>query len=302
MKHKIIKQIPSVIKLFVGCFILAISVNLLLIPNELVTGGMTGVSIVLHNLFGITPGIFILISSAVLVVMSFFTLGKERASRMAVGALLWPILLNITGPFIHGTSVAREDLLLIALFAGITTGVAAGLINKAGFSTGGGEAITLTVSKWFNISYGKAARFVDGSIILTGGLVFGPTKVLYALVIMYLASRVADKIILGISDNKVFYITTTKTKAVRRYIEEELGYDVTILDVESSILKKQKNVLISAVETNDYFRMKEGIKEIDKKSYIMIIDEFEHLERKGKTKHEQKIKCIKEEGEQYVNI
>jgi len=295
MNKQVQKKILNFIMLIIGCLFLATLVNLLLLPNDLVTGGMTGIAIILNDVLGINPAHFILLASILTLIMSYFTLGKERTSKMAVGALLWPVLLNITTPFFANIHVTRNDLLLVAIFAGIIGGIGIGLINKAGYSTGGGEAITLTISKYFNVSFGKAAMFVDGSIIIAGGIVFGPTKVLYALVIMYITAKIADRIILGISRNKVFYIMTTKTKDVRKYIEEELGYDITIFDVESGFFKRTNDLLMSAIATGDYFRLKEGIKEIDPYAFIMILDEFQHGERPDKVKHEQKIKCLEEE-------
>ena len=98
---------------------------------------------------------------------------------------------------------------------------------------------------------------------------------LYAFIIIYISGVVIDKVILGISKNKAFYITTSKDEEVRDYLINTLHHTVTIFDVKGGFLKKKRKVLLAVVPTREYFRLKEGIKEIDSKAFFVVTDAYE---------------------------
>ena len=99
--------------------------------------------------------------------------------------------------------------------------------------------------------------------------------ILYAFVIIYISSFVIDKVILGISSNKAFYITTSKDEAVKDYLINNLKHTVTIFDVKGGFLQKKRRVLLAVVPTREYFKLKEGIKEIDPKAFFVVTDAYE---------------------------
>ena len=112
-------------------------------------------------------------------------------------------------------------------------------------------------------------------VVLLGGVYFGFNMMLYAFIIIYISGAVIDKVILGISKNKAFYITTSKEEKVKDYLINTLHHTVTIFDVKGGFLEKKRHILLAVVPTRDYFKLKEGIKEIDPKAFFVVTDAYE---------------------------
>ena len=146
---------------------------------------------------------------------------------------------------------------------------------KVGFSNGGLNIISQIVYKYFHISLAKTTMIINFIVVLIGGVYFGFNMMLYAFIIIYISGFVIDKVILGISKNKAFYITTSKEEKVKDYLINTLHHTVTIFDVKGGFLEKKRRVLLAVVPTRDYFKLKEGIKEIDPKAFFVVTDAYE---------------------------
>lgn len=115
------------------------------------------------------------------------------------------------------------------------------------------------------------------AIILAGGFVFGFAKVLYALIIVYLNAIITDRILLGISDSKMFFVYTTEVNKIKEFIVKEIKTGITILDIEGGYSQKKDKMIMCVVRTRDYFLFKEKILEIDPKAFFVINDCYEVL-------------------------
>jgi uncharacterized membrane-anchored protein YitT (DUF2179 family) len=261
-----------------GVFIMAVSFNLFFLPNNIVYGGVSGISIILRDV--IDPSIFIALTSIILLITSLVLLGKEKTAKTVVGTLLFPIFVKLTANFsIFVESIGNiktDDLLLVAVFGGLLSGFGAGLIFKAGFTTGGTDILNQIMSKYFKISLGKAMIAIDGIIVLSGVLAFKDwTLVMYAIIVLYIISMMADKVILGISESKAFYIVTEKQNEVKEYILENLGHSVTVFDARGGYSNDKEKVLMCVIPTKEYFKFKEGIELIDSEAFFVVTDAYE---------------------------
>lgn len=270
-------KLKRYIYLFVGLVLISISFNLFLLPNDIVFGGVSGISIITKKLFGIDPSIFIMISSIVLLIVSYFVLGKEKTRGSVLGSILFPIFVKLTDSVSQYLTFNDSEMLIYALFGGILYGIGAGLIFKAGFTTGGTDIINQIISKYFKVSMGNALIMSDGLIVLCGVFVFGITKLMYALVTLYIISILTDKVLLGISDSKAFYIIAEKDEEIKRYVLEQLGHGVTVFDAKGGFTKEKQKVLFCVIPTKDYFKLKEGIHEIDDGAFFVATDAYEVL-------------------------
>ena len=117
--------------------------------------------------------------------------------------------------------------------------------------------------------------YSDGLIVLSSGIFLGAISMLYSVIIIYIISLMSDKVILGISDNKMFFIITHNDEEVKDYILKTLGHGVTIFKAKSNYKKEEKNVLMTVLPTKDYYKLKEGIKIIDEKAFYIITDSYE---------------------------
>ncbi len=270
-------KIRRYIELIIGVFLIAVSFNCFFLPNDIVFGGVSGISIIINHFFGIDPSLVITILSILLLIISYLFLGKERTFNSLLGTILYPIFVKLTAHFTLFLHFDKTDLLLVMLFAAVIYGFGSGLIFRAGYTTGGTDILNQIVSKYGKMSLGKALVFTDGIILTAGIFVFGPTKFLYALIVLYITSVLTDKVVLGISDSKAFYIITDEEKGVKEYILKYLKHTLTILEGIGGYSKKKQNVIMCIIPTKEYFKLKEAILEIDKDAFFIVTDAYEVL-------------------------
>ena len=160
-------------------------------------------------------------------------------------------------------------------------GIGYGLIYKSNFSTGGTDVIIEIVCKWFKLSMGNASLIVNGIIVIIGKIVFSWDIVLYAILVSYLISVFTDKVLLGISKCKAFYIVTDKKKTniVKEFLLSIDGVGVTLMEAEGGYSKNDESLLLAVVPSKSYFIVKDGLKEIDNKMFFLVCDSYEVSEK-----------------------
>ena len=275
---KVIKQkirVKELIEFIIGCFLVALAFNLFMSPNNLVAGGVSGFSLILKHFFGLNPSTIISVANVFLIILSFLVLGKEKTKATILGSILFPIFVSLTEHLSTYISFKESEMILIAVFGGVLQGLGAGLIFRAGYSTGGTDILNMIVSKIFKISLGNSMFFTDGTIIVIGAFVFGFNHLMYSLIILYLISTLTDKVVLGISDSKAFYIITSKEKEVKDFVINELKHGVTEFNAKGGYNSENQTVLMSVVPTREYYKLKEGIHNIDKNAFFVAMDSYE---------------------------
>ena len=269
-KNKISRAILMIISMILN----AILYNLFLLPLNLVTGGTPGIATITHYVYGINPSIMIFILSLACVIISFLYLGKERTMGTLLALFTYPILVQLTSPLNKVVS-DNPDILLLVIFAGVISGVANGLMYKTGYSNGGLPIISQILFEKKQISISKSSLFINVLIVLIGSFFFGTTTALYAIIFLYINNIVLDKVLLGISYNKAFYIITSKEQEIKDYILDTLGHDVTVFDVKGGFMEQKRKVLMTVVPSREYYRGTEGIKEIDPKVFFTATDSYQ---------------------------
>ena len=262
-------------ELFLGCFLVAVTFNLFLLPNNIIFGGVSGLSIAINELFGIEPSRFIMIASLSLLVVSYFVLGKEKTKGSVIGSLLFPLFIELTKNIGDYIDISNNEMLLSVLFAAVLYGFGVGLVFRAGFTTGGSDIINHIIAKYGRISLGNAITIGEGAIISSGFFVFGATKLLYGLLGVYIMGIIADRILLGISASKAFYIVTKEEEKMKNFVLQKLGHGVTVFDAKGGYDEKDKKVLLCVIPNSEYYVLKEGIHLIDEESFFVATDAYE---------------------------
>lgn len=273
MKDKIVKEVKKYITLSIGLFLYAFAYNLFLKTNNIVAGDVDGIANIFKSI--IDPNLLITILCVFLLIISFPLLGVKTSMGSVIGTILFPLFVTLTSNVARYIIIDSSDLLLIAIVAGVIRGVGYGLTFKMGFTTGGTDILNQIVAKYFHTSIGNAMLIVDGSIVVIGGFVYGWNSMLYAIIVLYLLSFITDKIMLGISKSKAFYIITDEEEKVKDYIMNELGHGVTIFPVKGGYTKERQKMLMCVIPTREYYKLKEGISQIDKDSFFVITDSYE---------------------------
>lgn len=258
----------------VGIFIVAVAFNVLVLPCSIVYG-MGGIGVILNKLVGIDPALVILIGDILLLILSYILLGKEKTRGSIIGSLLYPVFVKLTEGYSSFIDLGNADMLVLVLFGAVITGFGLGLIFKSGFTTGGTDILNQIVSKYFKISLGNSMIFTDGLIVVLGLFVFGWEKLMYSMVSLYIISIMTDKVVLGISQSKAFYIITDHETSVKRFITEHLSHGVTVLHARGGYTGDNKKVIMCIIPTKEYFLLKEGIHEIDQNAFFVVTDAYE---------------------------
>jgi len=291
-KKKITNELLNILKrknvfkrylfLVIGCFLIAFAFNIFYSPNKLVTGGVAGISIVINDVFDISTSTFITITNVFLVILSYIFLGKEKTKYTIMGSLLFPLFIYLTKDIVNLIQFEVNNMLLIPLFGGLISGIGSGLIFKYGFSAGGTDILSQILSKYFKISIGNASKIINiiiiigsGFFIAEGSNIYAWENVMYAIIAVYISTMILDKVLLGISNSKSFYVITEQEASIKNFLMNELNRGVTILEAKGGYTGKRKTVLLCAIPTKHYFLAKEGILEIDKKAIILINDVYQ---------------------------
>ncbi len=268
------KQLYRIILMGASLFLSAILYNVFLLPLSLVTGGTQGVATITHYLYDINPATMLFLLSIACAILSIMFLGVKRTAGTLVASIVYPLLVQLTSPLNGLIDAENIDMLLMVLFAGVISGVANGLMYKTGYSNGGFPVISQILFEEKQVPISKSSLAINVSIVLVGAYFFGITNALYAIIFLYINGIVLDKVLLGISNNKAFYIITSKDDEIKEYIIKTLKHNVTTFEVKGGFLDKNRKVMLTVIPSREYYRVTEGIKEIDKDAFFVVTDSY----------------------------
>ena len=271
-KKKVGKRITMLV---VSLFFSAIVYNLFLLPVNLVTGGAGGIATITNYVYGIDPALMILIVSITCALLSLMYLGPQVTAVTILASVLYPFFVKITEPLTDIIQMDYSDMFTITLFAGVLNGIANGIMYKTGYNNGGLPVISQILEKYCKIPIAKTSAVINITVVLIAGVFFGSTNVMYAIILIYLNSIIINKVLLGISNNKAFYIITSEEDQIKNYIIRTLGHSVTVFDVKGGFLNKKNKVVLTVVPSREYYRVTEGIKIIDKDAFFVVTDAYE---------------------------
>ena len=257
-----------------GIFIVAVAYNIFVLPSDVVYG-VGGIAVMAKKICGASPFIVILGSSILLLLLSYSFLGSKKTTTSIVGSLLYPIFVKLTEFIPEYIKLENADPLLIVVVGAVATGFGLGLIFKSGFTTGGTDILNQMVSKYGKMSIGSAMLFTDGLIIILSGFIFGIMKVIYSLISLYIISIMSDKVIIGISQSKAFYVITDHETDVKKFVLDHLSHGVTIFDVKGGYTGNHQKMIMFIVPTKEYYLVKESIMKIDPKAFFVVTDAYE---------------------------
>ena len=269
--------IQRVLIFLLGVFIIAMNYNLLVVPNSFVIGGASGVAVILNKLFGVNPVSAVYIISGVLLIFSFVFLGKRESARVVVGSIIYPFMITLVTPICNVLLpyFQFQNELVSVILAGAMLGIGYGLIYKVGFNTGGGDIVVKIINKYCHMTEGNALLICNGMVLLFGLYAFGISAIIYAVVILLIESFLTDRIMIGISNSKMYFIYSEKYEEIKKYLMKDLMTGVTVFNTEGAFLKKKRKMLMVVVPTRDYYRVRETILHIDKEAFFVVSDCYE---------------------------
>lgn len=269
------KKVYRIVLMTLSLLLSAILYNLFLLPLNLVTGGTQGIATITKYVYDIDPALMIFLLSAACAVFSLMYVGVERTAGTLIASIVYPLLVKITSPVGSIIQLDNSDILLLVLFAGVISGLANGLMYKTGYSNGGFPVVSQVLYEKHQISIAKSSLFINVTIVLVGAFFFGTTSAMYAIIFLYINNIVLDKVLLGISNNKAFYIITSEEEKIKDYIIKNLNHNITTFDVKGGFLDKKRKVILTVIPSREYYRATEGIREIDKEAFFVVTDSYQ---------------------------
>jgi len=265
------QMIFDFIIIFIGCIIASLGVNLFLVNAQLLSGGATGIALILQYLYNIPSGITVFLINIPLFFLSYKMLNKKFTLYSAVGMVSLSISLMITKPLSNLVKV--DDLLLYCIYGGVLCGLGYGLVFSRNGSTGGFDIITMVLrKKYSNVEIGKLSFSLNCIIVFIGALIFGLPKALYTLISMFVQGTLVDKVINGFTSKKLLLILTEKEEDIIQYVIKDMNRGVTSLIAEGEYTHELRKMLYIAVTSSQMIHLKNKILKIDPKAFITIID------------------------------
>ncbi|NOU95099.1 DUF2179 domain-containing protein [Paenibacillus sp. LMG 31456] len=272
-RHHTTQWYSEYLLLLLGSLIIAISFNMFLNPNEIASGGITGISIIIRQVLGIEPAITQWALNIPLFLLGLRVLGGKFGAKAAVGSVFLPLLVLLT----RGLPPLTDNLLLASIYGGILIGTGLGFVFRGKGSTGGLDLAAQLVHKFTGMSLGLAVAMLDGMVILTAGIVLSPEKALYALIGLFVTSKTINVVQIGFNYSKVAFIISEQTEAIRLVVLNELDRGLTMLQAKGGYTGEARMVLMVVVKQTEVSRLKELVKATDPGAFVILSDTNEVL-------------------------
>ena len=262
------KLFRRLIGLTAGAMIYSAGLNLFLIPNHIIDGGVTGISLLVQALTGIPFSILI-----VLLNLPFFYVGYRRLGLpLAASSTYAIVVLSLCSSYFETLKPVTQDPFLSTIFGGIIIGIGVGIVIKSGGSTDGTEILAIWMDNKSAFSVGEIIMFFNLFILGTAGFVFNWNSAMYSLIAYFICSRMIDMVSTGLDSSKGVFIVTTSYDDVADAIVHDMHRAVTRLHGQGGYLKDDKDVLYCVVSRLEVTKLKQVVHHIDAAAFLSVFD------------------------------
>lgn len=258
--------------LIIGTFIVAVALEMFLLPNKIIDGGVIGISMMLSYITNWNLGLLIFAINIPFMILAYKTLGKKFIINTFFAVTMLAIATNIVSQFHHIT----EDLLLVTIFGGILLGLGVGLILRNNASLDGTEMVSIILSRKLKIvSVGELLMFINLFIYACAGFLFEWDRAFYSILTYYIASKTIDSVLEGLDKAKSVRIVSDSYREIGDTIMKELDISVTYMKAMGGYSRKEKVMTFCVVNKFDMAKLKEVVHDVDPKAFIVTEDVHE---------------------------
>ena len=263
--------ILNILLILVGSIICAVSVNGILIPNKFMSGGFTGLALVIHYLFPrFSVGMLYLVLNIPVFILGWLYVGKRFFLYSIVGTILFSFTLEYID-----IKIPLNDMLLCAVAGGIITGAGAGIILKSLGSAGGLDILSIIFLKKFSLKLGHSLLIFSCLILVAGALIVSLEQALYTMIYMYVQSRILNIVVSGLSQRKAVLIVSDKSEIIADSIMTGIKRGVTVLEGHGGYTGHETNILYTVISLRELPRLKKLLADIDKNVFMVVLDTME---------------------------
>ncbi|MFD2170131.1 YitT family protein [Tumebacillus lipolyticus] len=265
-KPSLAKLLKRIIFIILGASLVSVGLEIFLVPNNIIDGGIVGISIIASHLTGISIGIFLLVLNLPFLIIGYKQIGKT----FALSTLLGVVVMSLGTSYLHPVPELTDDPLLAAVFGGIILGIGVGLVIRYGGSLDGTEIVAILFNKKTPFSVGEIVMFCNIFILGSAGFVFGWDHAMYSLMAYYIAFKIIDLTIDGFEESKSVWIISEKHREIGDTLLARLGRGVTYLNGEGGYSGDDKKVIFCVVTRLEEAKLKSIVEEIDEHAFLAV--------------------------------
>jgi uncharacterized membrane-anchored protein YitT (DUF2179 family) len=262
------KIIMRGIAITIGAILMAVGLEVFLVPNQVVDGGVTGISIMLSHLTGIRLGIFLFILNLPFVYMGYKQMGKT----FAISTIYGIIILSIFTTLLHHAPAFTDDILLATIFGGMILGIGVGIVIRNGGALDGTEILSLVITKKVPFSVGQIIMFINIFILGAAGFVFTWDRAMYSVLAYVIAAKAIDTVVEGLEESKSVWIISDAAEEIGETINARLGRGVTYLKGEGAYTGDEKKVIFCIITRLEESKLTTIVDHIDSSAFLAIAD------------------------------
>lgn len=272
LEHRLLRYVGITL----GCLIASCSINLFLVPSHLLTGGATGIAIIVYYLSGLPIGLQTFLYNLPLLAAAWKTLGRGYTVDVIIGTAIFSFCLDLTR-FLNAYAPVN-DIMLAAIFGGVFNGIGYGIVFRMNGSTGGFDIVGAIVKKYYSLNMGGVIFGFNCLIMLAAGFLFGVAPAMFTLICMYMNGMVTDKVIAGFNSRKAVLIVSNQSEAIAEAIME-FGRGVTFLHGQGAFTRRERNVVFVVVKLTQVAKIKMIANAIDSDAFMIIMSANEVMGR-----------------------
>ncbi|WP_373880528.1 YitT family protein [Lysinibacillus sp. FN11] len=265
-KNSMRKVFARIIMVSLGAIIMALGLELFLVPNHIMDGGIVGVSIITSHLLKLPLGIFIFILNLPFIFLGYKQIGKTFALSTGLGITV----LSFSTLALHNIHQFTEDTLLATVFGGMILGVGVGIVIRYGGSLDGTEILAILANSKTPFSVGEIIMFFNIIIFTVAGFIFNWEQAMYSIIAYYIAYKMIDIVIQGLEESKSVYIISDEIDEIGQTIMDRLGRGVTFLHGEGAYTGNDKKVIFTVITRLEESKLKTIVAEIDDNAFLAI--------------------------------
>ena len=267
IKNNYIKTILSYLLIMLGVILASYSLDTFLIPNNILDGGVTGISIIISKITAVPLSLLIILINIPFVYIGYRNLGKSFLIRTIYSMVIFSLALNYFENFHEVT----DEILLATIFGGVLLGISVGLIIRLGACIDGTESVALVISKKTSLSVGQIVMAFNFIIYGVAALIFGIDRALYSVLTYFITYRVIDIVAEGLEQAKAALIVTEKGTDMATEIYKRLGRTVTSINGHG-LLSGEKEIMYCVLTRIEVFELKKIAEAMDESAFITILD------------------------------
>ncbi|WIV18883.1 YitT family protein [Paenibacillus polygoni] len=256
-----------------GSFVMAIAFNLFLVPNQIASGGVSGISILVQEAVGVEPAYTQWALNIPLFIAGYLILGRQYGVRSLLGSFMLPFFVYLTDTW----AVPTSNPLLASIFGGIGVGLGIGIVYRGRGSTGGLTILAQIIQKFSGLRLSLCVMLLDGTVIILAGWILSLENSLFALISLYVTGKVIDSVEMGFGTSKVAYIISEQTESISKAILDDLDRGLTKLSAQGGYTDDDRTVLMVVVAQNEITRLKALVRSVDPNAFVTITNAHEVL-------------------------